>query len=527
MTLPLRRPGASGSRQHARAEQKGGGRFAGTGRWALVTAAFFGICALWALVTPPMSSPDEPSHTVKAVAVAHGELLGDIGPRPTTWMVPGALTTVQVPADYAVVAGLNCFSAIPEASASCMPALPAHGSTLVDATTAAGHYPPLYYFLVGWPSLLLPAGSGILAMRLVSAAVSTVFVVAGLVALRATRAPRVVRWGAVAALTPMSLFLFSTINPNGLEISAAFAVWAAAWAYFTAEDRVPRHVVVIGAVGVLVLANVRALSPLWAVVAVGVSALASGRVLALWRHRRARLFGAVAFVAVAAVPTVVWTLRNGTLLTGVGLWPQYESTRLAVTDMVLSLSKQYEQMIGNLGWFDAPVPLLTLLVWTVALGTLAALALSRPGQRQARVAVVVLLGGVVVGPMLLQLPSVADAGLVWQGRYTLPIAIGLPLLASWILAGSAGPEVRRNDDRTALTVLVALGLANVLAFYGAARRYAVGSVGPYVTSEPTWSSPVGFFPAVLAYAVVVTVFLVTLDGRRTSVANSLEPADRR
>lgn len=485
---------------------------AGRLRWCAVAVSFFAMCALWSIATPAMSSPDEPSHTIKAVAVAHGQLSGTVGPRPTTWMIPGALTTVNVPADYAAVPGLNCFASYPWQAASCMPALPTDRTT-VEAPTAAGHYPPLYYALVGWPSLLLPADPGLLVMRLVSGALSTVFVVAGLVALRATRAAGVVRWGAVTALTPMALFLFSTINPNGLEISAAFAAWASSWAVFGARGRVPRHALVIAAVSFAVLANVRSLSPLWAVVILALTVLGSGQLVDLWHQRRAFLVGSFAFVALVSVPSVLWAMRYGTLLTGEGLWPQYQSRVVAVTDMVLSLSKQYLQMIGNTGWFDSPVPLLTLLLWTISLGMLAALALQRRGQVAAKVALGVLFVGVVIGPMIIQLPGAADAGLVWQGRYTLPIAIGLPLLSAWILAPTNEPE-EPTAARLSTGMVVALGVANAVAFYGTARRYAVGSEGPYATVAPDWSSNLGFMPAVLLYVVALSVFLIALSGGR-------------
>jgi hypothetical protein len=492
-------------------------------RWCVVATSFFAMCALWAVATPAMSSPDEPSHTIKAVAVAHGQLSGTIGPRPTTWMIPGAMTAVEIPADYAYAPALNCYATISYQAASCMPGLPADGATTVEALTAAGHYPPLYYALVGWPSRLMAADPGILVMRLVSAAVSSALVVAGLVALRATRASRIVRWGAITALTPMALFLFATINPNGLEISSAFAAWAASWAVFRARGRVPRHALVIAAVSFAILANVRALSPLWAVVILALALLGSGRIADLWRQQRRLLLGAIGFVALVCVPSVLWTARYGTLLTGEGLWPRYESTVVAVTDMVLALSKQYEQMIGNLGWFDTPVPLLTLLVWTVSLGMLAALALQRRGQAWAKAAMIVLVVGVVVGPMLVQLPGVADAGIVWQGRYTLPIAIGLPMLAAWILAPATEDE-EPAAARVSIGMIVALGVANAFAFYGTARRYAVGSEGPYATSEPMWSSNLGFMPAVVLYAIVLTVFLVALASGRTVADAVVAPA---
>ncbi|MNW56101.1 hypothetical protein D3C74_338040 [compost metagenome] len=144
---------------------------------------------------------------------------------------------------------------------------------------------------------------------------------------------------------------------------------------------------------------------------------------------------------------------------------------------------------------------------------LAALALQRRGQVAAKVALGVLFVGVVVGPMLVQLPGAEDAGLVWQGRYTLPIAIGLPLLAAWILApGDEGEEP--TAARLSRGMTAALGGAGALAFYGAARRYAVGASGPYATTEPAWSSNLGFMPAVVLYVIALTIFIVALEGAR-------------
>ena len=539
-TLPARHhdAGATRRRAHGPALSEGTGRGRRALRWCVVAASFFVLVGLWAVATPAMSSPDEPSHTVKAVAVARGELLGSVGPRPTTWMVPGALTTVKIPADYASVADLNCYATVPDQDASCMPALPSDSETLVDATTAAGHYPPLYYALVGWPSRFLPADPGILVMRLVSGALSTAFVVAGLVALRATRAPRALRWGAVSALTPMCLFLFGTINPNGLEISTAFAAWASAGAVFRSRGRPPVWLLSVAGVSFAVLANIRSLSPLWAVVVLVITIATSWSAQRLWQDRRRLVLGSAVGVVVVSVPSLLWAVRHGTLLTGEGLWPQYQSVERAVTDMVLTLTKQYEQMIGNFGWFDSPAPLLTLLLWTVSVGMLFALAMQATGQRLAKAALVVLLVGVVVGPMIIQLPGAADAGLVWQGRYTLPIAIGIPLLAGWLLSSSDGvggasgvPQVRQGlspAEGVARGMLVALGIAHAVAFYGAARRYAVGSDGPYVTSDPAWSSNLGFVPAVLLYAVALAVFLVALSARgrgEVSRDGRLQPDD--
>ena len=472
----------------------------------LVALLLFGVIACWSLGTPLGASPDEASHTVKAVAVAHGELFGDLGPVPVDRSLPGAMTTVRIPFSYDWVAKGNCYAFWPDQTASCQRPIPdGHNDEVVDATTAAGHYPPLYYLLVGLPSLVLPADIGVYAMRLMSAAITTLFYAWGLVALLSRGSRRMTLWSVAVALTPMCLFLSGTINPNGLEIATAFSVWSASLALFSGRSNASaRSLWLQLGISAAVLVNIRALSPLWMLVAIGVSVLSadSAGLRAAWRSR-----WAVPVTGAIAVTTAIglsWTMRYGTLLTGKNLWPEYNDRLMAIRDIIASTSPQYLQMIGNLGWLDTPSPPLTVVSWTVALISLTALALAAARMRRAKLALVVLLLGVFFGPMILELPAAADAGLVWQGRYTLPIAIGVPLLAG-VIVGHRRAGLNPVLLLPARMMVPLLGLANVAAFYATMRRYSVGATGELGIGQLDWSSPIGYLSAVGIYAVLVAV----------------------
>lgn len=88
-----------------------------------------------------------------------------------------------------------------------------------------GAVPPLHYLLVGWSSLFLGAEASIYGMRLVSAVLTAVLLTWG--AFRLSQLPRrhPLTWGIAVAVTPMCLFLGATVNPQGLEIAAAFSFW--------------------------------------------------------------------------------------------------------------------------------------------------------------------------------------------------------------------------------------------------------------------------------------------------------------
>lgn len=491
-------------------------------RWSAVWLLVFGCTALWSLSMPLMASPDEPSHAIKAVAVVRGQLVGEVGPRPTTIAEPGAFTTVHIPSDYAIAQSLTCYVQSPLNSAACLTPVPSPAVGDVPTRTAAGQYPPLYYALVGWPSLILPADVGFMAMRLVSAALSSTLLTAGFAALWRMRDRRVIAWGAAVAITPMTIFLAGSVNPNGLEVTAAFAMWASALALGDPTVTVRRRSLWVQlAVSAAVLANIRALSPLWVVVVLAISALVADRAALRTAVRDRDLIPAAAVATVAVGVSLAWTLRHGALLTGVGLWPRYNDITNTVKDMVGSAHPQYLQMIGNFGWLDTPAPFVTVTAWTAALGALLLLALALPGTSRQRIALGILIAGVIVGPMVLEFPSAPDAGLVWQGRYTLPIAIGVPLVAAVLLARQRPvPLVHR---RAAAATVLALGLANALAFYWASRRYSVGTDGEILTLAPAWSSPVGYLPGVAAYtALVMTICVVAY---RASAQTTAAPRD--
>jgi hypothetical protein len=483
-------------------------RWRGSAPPVLVALLLFGVIACWSLGTPLGASPDEPSHTVKAVAVARGEFFGDLGPVPVDRSLPGAITTVRIPFAYVRAAEGNCYAFQPNVPASCQVPIPVDHTELVDATTAAGHYPPLYYLLVGLPSLVLPADIGVYAMRLMSAAITTLFFAWGMVALLSRGSRRMTLWSVAVGLTPMCLFLSGTINPNGLEIATAFSVWSASLALFSGRSNASaRSLWLQLGISAAVLVNIRALSPLWAVVAIGVSALSadSSGIRAALRSR-----WAVPVLGAIAVTTAVglsWTVRHGALLTGKDLWPEYNDRLLAIRDIIGSTSSQYLQMVGNMGWLDAASPPLTVVSWTVALGALTALAFAAARMRRAKLALVVLLLGVYFGPMILELPAAADAGLVWQGRYTLPIAVGVPLLAG-VVVGDRRVGANPLVMRLARMMVPFIGLANVAAFYWTMRRYSVGATGALITGQPDWSSPLGYLPAIAIYATLVAALCI-------------------
>jgi Predicted membrane protein (DUF2142) len=453
---------------------------------------FFGLTGLWSVITPLYGAPDEPAHVIRAESLVRGEILGSTvkGTDFLQVSAPGFLASAQVKiACYA-------FKRVVPASCAHLDGGPASTRKML---TSAGRHPPTYYALIGLPSLLNASLPGVWLMRLLSA-----LLCAGMFGLAVGTAWRYLRGtmvfaGLAIAATPMVFFLAGIVNPSGLEISAAAAVWVAGLAVVAQGEHIDDDLVVrLGvASGALILS--RQLGLLWVAVIAGTLVVSRGLqpVLALWRSRRARWWlGGLTLVGVAQV---AWVVAVGSLNTEtMAMFRE----RLAVLDRLrISFGNTYSrfiEMLGLLGWRDTAAPAATYFLWTLALGGLVT-ALYLVGSRRVLVAIGLLTAAVIIIPPLFEVPSEPSLGFFWQGRYTLPIAIGIPILAGAVIRPAVSSRLRR---RPTSLLSVALGLSLLLAFWAFWRRNAVGTSGKIIFfSDPSWRAPL---PAwILVPAVVV------------------------
>lgn len=472
--------------------------------WVLVGVLLTAMHAMWSLAIPQIGSPDEQSHVARAAAVARGQWSGELGPPPTDGVLPGAPTIVSLPSDYLAVLSLpNCFAFQPDQPASCQPGLPPAGPGDVDVEITAGQYPPLYYALVGWPSLFLSAGPSIYAMRLVSGLLASMLLIWGAFRMRSLLPAPQATWAIFAAITPMCLFLGAMVNPQALEISAGFAFWAACLALARSSGP-PRGAVLIqaGITGAL-LVNSRADGPLWAAVAVVVALILAPR--GRWRVLIAAraMWWTAALAGIASALAAMWLLSHAGPVTLQGMYPQYGRPIEVVRFMLPHTYDYLMQMVGNFGWLDNPSPWTTTVPYSLAIGALLLLAMAIAASNRDRAALLLAMLTVVAGPIVLQIPTAEDAGMIWQGRYILPMAVGVPLVAAVMLDGldAAATDIVR---RIARWIVPLLGAAQFAAFWSALRRYSEGYTGKWLTWSPAWSSPVGYLSAVIVYGLLVT-----------------------
>jgi hypothetical protein len=469
------------------------------------------ITGLWTVANPLYAGPDEPAHVIKAVAVAHGQLEGEeLSPRLREVFRDERkdFLMVRVPAIYGIASSSTCFAYIREFPANC---LDFTGSTeVVDDATYVARHPPAYYAVVGTASWFGRPGSGVVYfMRFLSVLITSALIATAITALRRSAAPRVVAVGLAFAITPMVLFVTSVVNPSGVEIAAAIAFWVCGLVLISqAHERIDNWLVAGAGVAGCAMALSRQLAPLWLAL-IGLVFLGVANRTALRNLARSNWTRLWALLIVASVAVQVgWNVVVKPLdVSAEGRPPVHlDGTEIAriVTGRTFF---RYHEMIGVFGWGDTPSPALTWIPWTAAIVFLFFAAVLWVSRRHALM-LFALLAAVVIVPIMIESSTYNEGGGVnWQGRYTLPLAVGIPILATVALAATErGRQLATN--RFMLGAGVVIGVAQVLAFAQNLRRYTVGYDGELqYWKDPFWAPPVSPLLLTVAFGVAVSVFL--------------------
>jgi hypothetical protein len=470
---------------------------------------------------PLYTGPDEQSQATHAAALVRGQLIGTPGPG-----YEDAFSIVSVPGTFGD--GMNeihCFQWDPAVPASCAAGVKLSGKTVVVGTYS-GRYPPTYYAITGLVTLADQSAGALRYMRLVSALMSAALLGLAIMVMLTWSRNRLLRAGFLCALTPTAVYLGGMLNPNGLEISAAICLWCTGTVLvFEHGDDPPRGLLLCVFGSAAVFATTRGLSPFLVVLILValVALLGFRRAWRLLRERRdVQLLAAALFVLSAA--TVAWILLAHTLwLVPAGPPVAAHASEFHIVGQAFSQTRVwYEQMVGVLGWDEVFVPDWTYRIWAAAIIILVALAI-RSGKVRGLVVLGSLVAVVVLLPIPITLVHARTLGIVWQGRYMLPLSAGVPILASAL--GNRNPDGSTLWIR--LAIFLALALASLLAFIETLRRYAVGNQGPFDLIGARWHPVEGWALALLWYLVAYGLLLVVLGALESPRRQRASDAVRR
>lgn len=472
--------------------------------FAVLTGLFAVLLGLWSAATPLMGFPDEPAHTIKAAAVVRGQVLVEEG---TSF---GHGVHVKVPDYIANLHGQGCYKFNRGQAADCAPLVYADDTYTNIGVTSAASYNPMYYWLVGLPTLIMSGAPAIYAMRLISALFCAVFFAAGFTALTELRRPQFAVLLAAIAMTPMVLFLGGGINPNSMEIAATMAAFSG---FVVVLDNWRNTKLVIPALATVaastvVLANARQISLVWLLCALvaGVCSFKLRRTLQVFADKRVLI--AVGLTVPGTLLGLLWTwiASNGPANVGVapdGIASPHPDAPLYRGFMIM-LDRTYDffpQYIGLMGWLDTPVPELVTLVWS-ALMVVALVAPFCIRPLRSWTGYWVSLAMLYIVPAILQTVLWRSMGFIWQGRYTLPLVVVL-----FITVGLGLRRLRFADEgmavRAARVIFWLVGACHALAFVYVLRRYVVGisELANWQTlfSSPDWQPPLGWFVLAVLY----------------------------
>lgn len=477
------------------------------------------LSALWSIATPISAAPDEPAHLIKAASVVRGQFVGQASPQ-------GHI--VQVPAYVAYTNAQTCYAFHSSTTADCIPSVPGDAGTILPATTTAGLYNPLYYLIIGWPSLLIHDESGIYWMRIVSGIAVSLILALAFALIATWRRPTIPMLGLTIASTPMVFFLNGSVNPNSMEIAATLSAFVAMLTIVKNPDR-PKlgWLSAIVFVSAAIAANMRGLSLLWLAIALLTPLLLIDRsqLLALVKRRSIRL--TIAGTALAVVFAAAWVFGSNSLGAGVAApgvvppGPGVGSSPLWGFVWTAVQTFDYaEGIVGIFGWLDTPAPLFVFFTWSVFTG--GAFLLSFLILRgRALWFTVALIASLFLLPPLLQGYYITGGGIVWQGRYILPIFVCA------VVAAASGISDRVTlspylKTRLLLAVFALWGVAQFQSFSTALRRYSVGiHAGWLDLLNPEWSPPGGVWMSLVGFGVVLlaaTVLLFVWLQRRPETA---------
>jgi hypothetical protein len=473
----------------------------------LILIAVLLMQAAWVLAVPPYRGIDEFDHVYRASGVAHGQWRLDES------AVNARGREVAIPRGLVEAASGQCSALRYTEPGNCAPidALP---GGLVTVGTAAGAYHPLFYAMIGIPTRSFDGDGAVYAMRAVAALVCAVGIAIAGVGLRAAGAGRWTGFALVLSLTPVFIYSTTLPAPNGIEMVAGLCLWSSLLALLNLPDRRRRQMWLgVATVAACCLATVRSLGPIWLLLTLLVVLAYAGR-RRWWQTVRSLPEGFAASgvaVMISLVLAAWWQGTSGPT--------QFSEDLGDVDDIPGGLSVWLGrvlvwalQVVGAFPLRDDVAPIGVYAIYSVFAVVIVSLAMRRLVTRE-RILVLGLCVSFVLLPVAITAATYDVAGVIWQGRYGLPLFVGFPLIVGMMLdrcrdVARLGPALRRIGV-SLIVVCHAWCVAHVLL---QERGRAVSM------ADQAWPNPP--VPVVVALAGVGALVLVIATHFMTSAALS-------
>ena len=414
------------------------------------------LIGAWALANPMFAAPDEDLH----LARAQSTWLGDVTPPYSTDGVP--------------VEEVFCMAFQPNVTADCMDLSwgPPTSEQLLPTTDG---YPPAFYVVAGAPTRLVGGLGGAYVVRLWLGGLCSLILLGAIRRLRALREDDLGVVALVVALTPMSIFLMSSINPSGLSIALGALGVAAGLAWQATQSQREFAVLLASCAGIVLLRRDGPIVGgliLLSFVAPHLRRLRSSGAI---RLSRVTLLGGLAIASGAVVVTWSSWLFIARQVTRDANWSNWRIT-------LSNLDGYIRQLVGIFGWLDTWVSEATLSIWFLTTGALVAIAVINR-SRSARYGVILVLACLVM-PLLFGF----FRDFYFQTRYVLPAFVaGLVL---FVVSGVDDLSSRRTWPRARLLIATGCFITHFTAFLTNMHRYSHGQTQRWsLFAGSAWEPP--------------------------------------
>ena len=476
--------------------------------WLLLALYGLLLSVAWVMASPVGASPDEEAHIAYAWGTVTGQTV--VGEHLVTIPVGRTATQVQVPNKLLQHPDSVCYRFRAGTPVTQCTPIPSDNMQFVKQASYMSRYPPLFYAVEGVAlraatTVDLSGPVVLYGARLVAAVLSLLAIGYALFLLLRRFADNMVLLATLIALPATAWFLAASVNPNGLEIAAAFLLAAGVLSVRVDHATGDRSVAAVLAVplGALLLAWTRPLSWVWASLILALLLVPTGPSDGdSWRRRiPARRLGAVTLTTTALVLTsaIIWfgyalqiRASESAAHTDRAPWTGLKAVG-GVILLLLHSGTIVTEQVGMFGWLDTPLPSLALLFWISVAGVAVAMWLVGRNTLVPRWSIGAVLG---LGYLVALLDEfIGTWG--WQGRYLLPVTAAVWVFAVPGLAdGIERLAALRRSVPWMLFVLMAVNALSVVWFLFR-NMYGVKGYGlrlppaPLPVGTPSWTPPLG------------------------------------
>lgn len=489
----------------------------------LLVLAYALMMTVWAVSNSPGTAPDEYAHYLRALGAGRGDLVltekppplaGANADKPQLRWQRRQSRVVEVAAPFSAEM-FNCERELRPQWGCPDPPSPSAGTE--DLVTWVATYPPYIYVVPGL-SMALAGETGavdgaveaLVVGRLGSMAMVLALVAAAIFLLYDRRVLWLSHLGLMAAITPMVVFVGSSLSSSGPEIAAG-AAFSAGLLRLTRfkdpEDARPGWPVwLTTGFSAAVLMLSRDLGIAWAGLHVLITGLMVGvrPLLTVVRRGGYRALTGIAVGACGLLGAAFWQLRHQ-VRPGLDLSAAASNLKPAMS-ITKEIGRQQIGVFGHIEVFMSPV---AYVAWGTVLAALGVAALV-VGRFRERLALLLAIAAGLLVPVMLEAVQV-EVGFGAQGRHILPFTVAIPLLAGEILTRHADELQWLRKVRPALWVSAVAGTVLGYSWYLNSKWFLVGIEG----RDPFWAFAPGEPPVaweVLAFAMIFAVCVMTVFG---------------